>query len=342
MILVTGGTGLLGSHLLYELTNLGYPVRALYRDEKKKNAVQLLFDYYSSLGNQNNYSSIEWVKGDVLDLISLEDALQNVTHVYHCAALVSFRKNDFNEMITVNKQGTANIVNLSLKFGIKKLAHVSSTAAIGGVEGSVVSESTKWDSTEHSGYALSKRNAEREVWRGQEEGLETVIINPAIIFGAGDLNESSLSIFKTVQKGLKFYSPGSNAFVDARNVVSCLIQLMESEISGERYLCVSENVSFKELLFAISTEMKSNPPKFCPPKWLAFFFAKMNEKTARVFRNKPTVTIESARSAYSKMHYSNNKINKALNPTFFTLQESVKNVIDFQKWMKANNRSYLD
>lgn len=335
MILVTGGTGLLGSHLLFELTKKERSVRALYRSEEKKTAVKKIFDFYSG-GQLHRYDSIEWMKGDVLDLISLEDAFQGIDTVYHCAAMVSFRRADFHNLIKINRQGTANMVNYSLKFGVKKFGHVSSTAAIGGMEGTLVTEASKWIHTpKTTGYAISKHNSEREVWRGAEEGLDVVILNPSVIFGAGDLKESSLTIFNTVKNGLKFYSPGKNSVVDARDVASVFVQLMESSVSGKRFLCVSENIPFKKMLEAIADALNAKKPGICPPKWLAIAIGRMNELFARLFKQNPSITLETARTAYSEMTYSNQKIKEQLDFSFYPLNESIQNVVDFYNWQKS-------
>lgn len=332
MILVTGGTGLIGSHLLYELVKKGCSVRALYRSENKKINVKNLFDFYSS-GEPHNYDSIEWIKGDVLDLVSLEDAFANIEIVYHCAAKVSYRRKDFRSLIRTNRLGTANVVNMALKFGVKRFGHISSTAAIGGVEGVIVTEQTKWTLTKNtSGYAISKHNSEREVWRASEEGMEVIIINPSIVFGAGKFDDSSLTIFRSVKQGLKFYSPGQNAFVDARDVVDCFIRLMESTISGERFLCLAENRKFKTVLDKIAKELNTKKPSVCPPKPLAIALGRLNEFIFRIFGRSPSITVETARSAYSEMAYSNEKIKKQLNHSFIPVDESIKNVVAFHRW----------
>lgn len=330
MILVTGGTGLLGSHLLFELLKTERAVRVLYRNETKIQHVKQLFDYYSK-GKPHHFQMIEWVKGDILDLVSLDDAFENVTTVYHCAAMVSFRKVDFKDLLKINREGTANMVNFALKYGVKKFGYVSSTATIG-TDHTISTEDTKWVLSEKSsGYSISKYNAEREVWRGSEEGMDVVIINPSVIFGAGDYNESSLTIFNTVKKGLKFYSPGANAFVDARDVATCFVKLVESNHTQQRYLCLSENVPFKTILDAVAKEMKVKAPSILPPKWLAVLIGRSNEFLSR-FGGKSAITLESARTAYSTIRYSNEKIKKVVGIEFYTLEESVHNVVNFHTW----------
>ena len=228
MILVTGGTGLLGSHLLVELTKSTNTIRAIYRSENRLNAVEKLFQYYLGDSYLDSWKKIEWVSADILDVESLKFAFQGVDIVYHSAGFVSFATSDFRRCIKINREGTANIVNLCLRFQVKKLGYVSSTAAIGGKEGGLITENDKWENTPlTSGYSVSKYLAEKEVWRGIEEGLNAVMINPCVILGPGNWDETSLTIFKNVSKGMKYYPTGANATVDARDVASCLVSLVD-------------------------------------------------------------------------------------------------------------------
>ena len=205
MVLVTGGTGLLGSHLLVRLVQSHDIVRVLYRSTAKKESVQKVFTYYFKTEAAQFLEKLEWVEGDILDLYTLGQAFEGVTHVYHCAGFVSFAQRDFTKLMKINREGTANVVNFCLKYNIQKLVHVSSTAAIGGDDEQVISEQTKWiQSPETSGYSISKYSAEKEVWRGIEEGLKAVIVNPSVIFGAGNLVDTflptDLVIFAIIRK----------------------------------------------------------------------------------------------------------------------------------------------
>lgn len=331
MILLTGGTGLIGSHLLVELLKTESSVRAIYRDPARIQNVKKLFDYYSIDGN-HNFDSIEWVKADVLDLVSLEDAFVGVTHVYHCAAIVSFGKRDFSKMMKINREGTNNMLNLSLANSIKKFAHVSSTAAIGGIEGKLTTEQTKWtQSPRISGYAVTKYSSEKEVWRAHEEGLDVVIINPSVIIGAGSWDESSMTIFKSIEKGLKFHTPGQNAFVDARDVARMLIQLMNSDIKNERFLCISENVPFKVLFQKIANQLNIKGPTIATPKWLIGFTWRLVGFYSWLTRQQPTITKETAHSAFSTMEYSNEKIKQALNVEFISVDDAIENAVRFHR-----------
>lgn len=328
MIYVTGGTGLLGSHLLIELTKEKNSIRAIYRSEKKRIQTQQLFKYYYPEDWEVKFGQIEWVEGDILDVPFLLESMLNCEYVYHCAALVSFHKNDFSRLIKINREGTGNVVNACLALDVKKLCYVSSTAAIGGNNTDLTSEKTKWKSTPTtSGYSISKYNAEREVWRGIEEGLNAVIVNPCVILGAGNWNDSSLTIFRTLEKGMKFYPPGSNATVDASDVSSIMIALMKSDIHSQRYLCIGSNQSFYDLMSEITKQLNVKSPSVKTGRFIvevarrfSWFFSLFSSK-------KPSITKETVQSLFGNSSYDNSKIKKAIGYEFKTLEDTVENAI---------------
>lgn len=332
MIFVTGGTGLIGSHLLYVLSKTETTrVKAIYRDESKIKNVKKVFEHYDSVAGSELFKKIDWVVCDILNLPELKEEMTGAEYVYHCAALVSFRKKDFRKLIQINRFGTANIVNLSLDLTIKKLCYVSSTAAIGkpiNTGSRELTEDEKWNpDTKVSGYSMSKHLAEKEVWRGIEEGLSAVIVNPSVVFGAGDWNESSLTIFKNVNKGLAFYPPGGNAFVDARDVVSVMMNLMRSNSNAERYLCIGENASFKKMLSTIAFELNKKPPRLKVGKFLMGIAWRLAWLVS-LFSSKPaSLTKASVKSSFETTHFSNKKVTKELNYTFKKLDEMIENAV---------------
>lgn len=328
MVFVTGGTGLLGSNLLFYLSQKNDKIRALYRNATAISRVEKLFKMYAPENGNSLFLKIEWVQGDILDVPSLEVALEGTTYVYHCAGMVSFEKKHFNELIKINREGTANIVNCCLKQGVQKVCYVSSTAALGGQSNELVNENTKWKlSPKTSAYAISKYSAEKEVWRGVEEGLDCVIVNPSIIFGAGNWDESSLTIFRTVANGLSFYTSGHNGFVDARDVVEIMIKLMESDIKNERFICVGVNAPFKLLLTKIALKLNKRPPFINTPKWLMGLTWRFSWVLAKIQGKKASVTKASAQSAFSDMSFDNSKLKNTINFSFRALDEMIENTI---------------
>ena len=329
MIFVTGGTGLLGSHLLVQLCQQHDAIRAIYRSEEKVNQLKKLFIYYLMDDWQKHFDKIEWCKGDILDIPFLQDAMDGCTHIYHCAALVSFYRKDFNSCMKINREGTANVVNVCLEKNVTKLCYVSSTAAIGGENHQLIDERHKWKNTPTtSGYSISKYSAEKEVWRGIEEGLNAVMVNPCVILGAGNWNDSSLTIFRTMQKGVRFYPPGANAQVDARDVAEIMVQLMNSEINSQRFLCIGSNQSFKELMTAIANETGVKAPTIAVKRWMVEPVRILAGIVSFFTRKKPSITRETINSLFGDLRYDNSKICQTLNFKFRSLEDTIKNGIE--------------
>lgn len=324
MILVTGGTGLVGTHLLMDLIKEDSTIRAIYRSEKSLEKVKRIFSLYD-ISWESALTKIEWVKSDLLNPDHLFESFFDVEYVYHCAAMVSFNKKDKDQLFKVNIEGTANIVNLCLELGVKKLCYVSSTAAIGKApKDGVRDETHDWqnDGT-FSNYSVSKYFAEMEVWRGSEEGLKTVIVNPSVIIGPGEWTESSSNLFLKVWKGLKYYSTGINAFVDVRDVTKAMLQLMNSEINSERYLVVGENLTFQELFNEIAKSLKKPLPHIKVKKWMANLIWRIEAVKSTLFGTDPLVTKEAARSALSEVRYSNEKLKTELNFNLTPIKEAI-------------------
>ena len=328
MILVTGGTGLLGSHLLFRLSAEGNPLRAIFREKSRIDRVKDLFSYYDPEKCTERFNLIQWIEGDILDILSLQDAMQGIRQVYHCAGFVSFSEKHFQKLIKINREGTANVINVCIANGVDKLCHVSSTAALGTESCEIVTEDVKWkQSPETSGYSISKYSAEKEVWRGVEEGLNAIIVNPSVIFGPGSWDESSLAIFRTVEDGLHFYTSGSNAFVDARDVTEIMVRLMSSDLKNERYLCTGTNSSFRDMTTMIAEQLGKNPPSIKAPQWLMGLAWRISWITAKLRGKDPVVTRASARTAYRSTTYDPSKVLLALNMKFRPLEETIANTI---------------
>jgi len=325
MILVTGGTGLVGTHLIYELLKRGEKVRAIRRKSSKLEKLEKVISYYHE--NPNDLlKNLEWVYGDILDVFSLEEAMEGVDKVYHAAAIISFNPSDHKKMIANNTKGTSNIVNAALNKKIKKLCHVSSIASVGRDNTKeVVSENDQWTySKQQSAYAISKFESEREVWRATAEGLDAVIVNPSIIFGPGHWGEGSSQIFSKIGGGLKFYTQGITGYVDVRDVVKCMIQLMESPITNERFILNAENVSYKYLFKNIASELKVKTPNIYISKSMSEVVWRLAKIQSFISRKQALITKETARTANKKYHFSNEKICSSLNFQFRPIAQTIK------------------
>lgn len=339
MNLVTGATGLVGMHVVRELLVRNRTVRAVFRSEERKERVQKLLEFYHPGQGDTMYAAIQWVQCDLEDVVEVEEALEGVETVYHCAAMVSFGNGHFSKMMAINRYGTANIVNLSIEKGVKAFCHVSSTAAIGkpmDAPEKLVTEKNKWEINEQtSGYAITKHSSEKEVWRGIEEGLSAVIVNPCLVLGPGDWNETSLTIFRSVKKGLRFYPPGANAVVDARDVAYRMVELIDRNIRNQRFLLIGENISFRELTGLIADRLGKKRPSIPVKPWmmgltwrLATFFSFLT--------GKPTaLTRQAATSAFSTTRYANDAIRQVIPEPFRSAKDAVENTVEFAEFTRA-------
>ncbi|MDD3878315.1 MAG: NAD-dependent epimerase/dehydratase family protein [Bacteroidales bacterium] len=339
MILVTGATGLLGSHLLSELLKTHKSVRALVRDKSKLESVKKTIGLYHA-DAQDAFNKIEWTEGDITDLFSLTDAFKGVTQVYHTAAVVSFDRNASDLVRHVNIKGTANIVDLCLEYNIEKLCHVSSIAALGrDKHNGLVDENSPWDThAKKSVYSKTKYEAELEVWRGIAEGLNAVIVNPAIIIGPGDWSKGSSQLFNSVYKGMKFYTTGVNGYVDVRDVAAIMHKLMESKICGERFTLLSENLSYKFILDTMAETLRVDKPRFEATPFMAGLAWRAEKVRSLINGKAPLITKETARTSQEKFFYSNQKIIDALNYTFIPMAQSINDTaLIFKSQIDSSN-----
>jgi dihydroflavonol-4-reductase len=321
MILVTGGTGLVGARLLYDLTLEGKKVRALRRKNSTDTLLDLVFSEKPSLKE-----SIEWFEGDVTDVNDVLESMQNVDEVFHCAAKVSFHSSEYKEIMKVNVQGTANMVNMAMEAGVKKFCHVSSIAALGRVEeNKVMNEQVMWKSSKHNSmYAVSKYSGEREVWRGMEEGLNAVIVSPAIIVGPGDWKSGSSAMFKQVYDGMKYYSLGVNGFVGVKDVTLYMRKLMEKNLFGQRYIISAENRTYQEIFNMIADSFQKSRPTIKVNGTLSELGWRAEALRSFFMRRIPFITRETARNSQLKWFYTSEKIINAVGNFFTPLRESIE------------------
>ena len=306
MILVTGGTGLVGSHLLFELTKSQHKIRALYRSLKTVEKVKHVFSFYTDRVD-SQFDKIEWVQADLNNVPKLTEAFEGVSHVYHCAALISFDPNDYYKLRETNISGTANIVNLSIIYGIQKLCYVSSVATMG-YDPVKITEETTWNSEDHkSVYAITKYEAEMEVWRGIQEGVPSVIVNPGVILGPGFFQSGSGGLFKRVHKGLPFVTHGVSGYVGVMDVIKSMVLLMNGDRINERYIMVAQNLSFLDFTTLISNAFKIEPQKKIASKWLLSFAWRLDWLRHKLRGGKRQFTKNLSKTLTNKSYYSSDR-----------------------------------
>lgn len=324
MIVVTGGTGLVGAHLLYDLCKNHSRIRAIKRQNSDLEQVKKTFAYYSEDADVL-FQRIEWVVADVTDYSSLEIAFKGASQIYHSAAMVSFQEKDTERMHQVNVEGTANVVNAALYHKVKKLCFVSSIAALGMAENNqIVNEETPWkDSNKKSPYSISKYKSELEVWRGIEEGLNAVIVNPSVILGPTKWNLGSAAIFSSIWNGLKFYTGGKNGFVYVRDVSKAMIELMKSDISSERFTISAEDVSYERLLKLIAQNLNKPEPSIAAKPWMSELSWRLLRISSFFTGKPPTLTKATARSSQKISRLSNQKIKNSIQFEFTSIEETI-------------------
>ncbi|WP_339751502.1 NAD-dependent epimerase/dehydratase family protein [uncultured Winogradskyella sp.] len=329
MILVTGGTGLVGSHLLFKLISNNENVRAIYRREKTLQRVKHVFSYFSD-DAETLFDKIKWVEADINDIPKLQDAFKGITHVYHCAAFVSFEPDKYKTLRKVNIKGTANIVNLCISYRVKKLCYVSSIAAIGHHSDpeKFIDEQTAWNpEDDNSVYAITKYGAELEVWRGTQEGLDAIIVNPGIILGAGYWNGgSSGNLFKQIYKGMRYYVNGVTGYVDVWDAVNTMHQLIESDIKNEKFILISENLSFKAFQTKTAKALNVKPPMKEAKQWLLNIAWRLDWLQFKLFSKRRSLSKQNSKSALSVTKYNNSKLKNALDFEFKPIDEVIVDV----------------
>jgi dihydroflavonol-4-reductase len=326
MILVTGGTGLVGAHLLLHLVENGESVRAIYRNLESLQKTATLFTLY-----KKDYllQKINWIQADIIDVPSLEIAFENVNYVYHCAALISFDPKDENLLRKTNIEGTANIVNFCIANAVKKLCFVSSIAALGDLKENetIITEESEWNPEKyHSDYAISKYGAEMEIWRGQQEGLQTVIVNPGLILGPGFWEQGSGLLFKNIKNGLRFYTKGTTGFIAVPDVVEMAVRLMKEEHSNSRFTLVAENIIYQDVLNSIADSLKAKRPSIHANPFLVNLVYKIDWLLANVLRQKRKLDRATAIASYTENQYSNAKVKTTLQTNFLDIHQYIKDI----------------
>jgi len=331
MIFLTGGTGMLGAHLLLDLTKNGVKVRALKRKNSDLGQVRKIFSWYSNDADQL-FGQIEWVEGDVLDKGSLHQALEGVDTILHAAAKVSFDPRDRETVLYENVEGTANLVDLALELNIQHFCQVSSVAALGNQDfGIPVNEDLSWkNDDQRSAYSESKFQSEMEVWRGIEEGLQAVIVNPSVILGPGNWNSSSPRLFQTIAKGMQFYTTGITGYVDVRDVSRAIITLLQAKdwetIKNQRYILSAENHTYQEIFARIAVALNRPKPTIRANRFLLQLAWRASSLGSLLTGKEAALTKDTARSSVKRSMYDGSKITKIIDFSYTPIETTIRDI----------------
>jgi nucleoside-diphosphate-sugar epimerase len=329
MNLVTGATGLLGTHLMMELLSRGERVRALARPTANRSAVEDVFRFC----NNPHYLGIEWVEGDVLDIDSLEEAMQGCSHVFHCAAIVSYHPADRAEMYRVNTEGTANVINMALHLGNVKVGFVSSIAAIGKAKNNEhVDEESEWvENDMNTHYAITKQLSEMEFWRGLHEGLEGVAFNCGFIVGPGSFERSSPSLFRKLNEGMRFYPPGGTGFIAVSDAAKCIAELTLGATTHERFILVTENRSMKEIFQLVAKSLAVRIPSQEAKPWILQVARIAEWLKEKITGRKALVTRETVKNASLRFYYDSKKLQQTFPFEATPIEEAIEQTARYFK-----------
>ena len=326
--LVTGGTGLVGAHLLLELVKNDQNIVAIKRKSSNVNNVKEIFNFYENNGDEL-HEKINWVDCDLNDIVLLEELIKDCDYIFHCAGFVSFNNNFKDEMIEVNYVGTSNIIDLALKHKVKKICHVSSIATLG--DSKNIDENSLWSWESRSGYAISKYLAENEVWRAFSEGMEGIIINPSVVIGPISGNSSFKKILKLIKKSNGFYTNGSFGYVDARDLAIIMNKLMSKKVSNERFIVNGGIISFKDLISTFSEKLKIPQPRYVLSALTIKIVLKFTNFFWRFINPNKITSYDSVRFLNNFCKLDNSKINNYLEIKFREINPSIDNCLKFYK-----------
>lgn len=317
---------------MYFLLKENANVRAIHRKNSNIKAVKKVFALYTAEVD-SLFNKIEWVEANITDIPALTLAFENIIKVYHCAAFISFDPSKYKVLKKANVEGTANIVNLCLASNIEKLCYVSSVATLGSnLKDQLISEETPWNpDAKNSVYAITKYGAEMEIWRGTQEGLDAVIVNPGLILGTSPDGGGSSIIISLGASGIPFYPSGAMGIVDVQDVVKTMILLMNSEVKNEQFILVGENLTYKDLLTRLAPMFDKKPPTKKLPKNIMFFLSGMDWVSNKLFNTKRRIVKATVRSMFTISLYDMFKIKNTLGFQFTPTEETLKRVVAEKK-----------
>ena len=331
MILITGGTGMLGAHLILRLLQNGKKVRATKRPSSQIERTRHIFSFYTDKADQL-FSQIEWIDCDILDYDEVCSAMEGCNQVYHSAGMIAFHPSDYPAMMEFNIDGTANMVNAALDKGIEQFCHVSSVAALGRApKGEAADEETYWKpTTTKEGYSVSKYYSEMEVWRGIQEGLNAVIVNPSVIMGPGNWNASSSKLFQVVDNGMKFYTTGGTGFVDVDDVVRAMVMLMEPEhfekVKANRYILAEGSYSYGDIFHMIADALEVKFPSIRATKWMLAIGWRLAAVKGFLTRTRPSITRDTSKGANVMRYINGEKITRDIPFQYTSIMETINRI----------------
>lgn len=319
-VFLTGATGFIGGNLVFKLLDKGYLVKVLVRDKDKLKP----YDWKDK---------VEVVYGDITDKSSFENKISDCKIIIHSAALIAWWNKMWDKIHKINVIGTRNVLEAALKNNCKKFVHVSSVAAIGyGEDGSPINEEHEYNWEKHNiVYMETKHEAEKEVYKAIEKGLNATIVNPANVWGAGDYRGRRTKLLKALKLGFPFYTIGGTNFVDVDAVCEGIMNAIEYGKCGERYILGGDNLTVKDFLGIIASEINTRKPFIPLPVFSIALYAYLQEFTAPIFRYQPKPTTSQLSLFGKGVYYDSTKAMKELKIPYIPFKECIKKTVSFYK-----------
>ncbi|MDB4964377.1 MAG: NAD-dependent epimerase/dehydratase family protein [Myxococcales bacterium] len=238
-VLLTGMTGFLGSHVAHALLAAGHEVTALVRPQSIPTVSPQL-------------SAVGVFPGDVTDPPTIDRAVRGCEAVIHVAGVVAFAPGAAERQREINVEGTRHVLEAARAGGVRRMVHTSSVAAIGRpAPNGVADEETRYDWPPGLPYNETKRDSERLVRRA--EGIETVCLNPSLVFGPGEVYRRTLTLFRLVKYGLlPLVPPGGTTLCDVRDVAEAHVAALTRGEPGARYITGGPHLTFRQLATEIA------------------------------------------------------------------------------------------
>lgn len=320
-ILVTGGTGFIGSNLSARLLELGYIVRILRRPDSDLRVIKGL--------------DVEHRFGDIRDAESLQKAMDGCDTVFHTAAIVTFARKVKALQHEVNVLGTRNVVSACISSHVERLVFTSSIAALGHPSpGEIATELTAYNRGLHTGYKLSKHLAEKEVLAGVEKGLNAVIVNPSVVIGERDIRMHGGQLLREARRGLlPFYLAGGMNIAYVGDVVRGHISAAMKGRTGERYILGGHNLTHKEIFRRVAQLVGGRPPFAKLPTPLLRFGTIVIERVCDVVGIEPLISSDMVAEAGMYNWFSSEKAKQELD---YTVTSFDKTILAAYRWYKEN------
>lgn len=314
-VLVTGGSGFLGSWVTHELRQRGHRVRVLSRRPPPTRA------------------GVEHVAADIADGALVTKAVRGCDAVIHVAGMVSLLPIDREMLHRVNVEGTRNVLQAALDAGVR-VVHTSSIATLGYTEIPTSQDETatlRHDDRAHYPYAQSKWLAERLAVQFAQNGCDVVTVNPGYLLGPGDNEPTSTRIIlQYLRGGVWFFPPGGISFADVRDVAAATVNALGSGNPGERYALGGENLSYGDLFAALQRVTGGRRPQ--PAPRAAGLIGAFAAQLAAVFLAHPfrDFNLVSWRYACRYNYCDSSKARSALAYASRNIEETLRDTVRYQ------------